>query len=114
MDVQKFQYRKSLNNEPQKLLINLPTSNENYYMAKQMLMDTYGIKRMIKHAHSEARVQFAVIRQECIEQICKLLTNFVKNVMPLQALGHNVSSDKIWVYTLAKLNSETRYQWKLC
>ena len=115
-DVQKLQYLKSsLKGDPAKLLANLPITNGNYSIAKQMLKDTYGNRRMISHVHIEAIVEFPLIKKECPEQLRKLLTNFMENIMALQALGHDTdSSDYFWIYTIAKkFDPETRKQWEL-
>ena len=115
-DVQKLQYLKSsLKGDPAKLLANLPITNGNYSIAKQMLKDTYGNRRMISHVHIEAIVEFPPVKKECPEQLRKLLTNFMEKIMALQALGHDTdSSDNFWIYTIAKkFDSETRKQWEL-
>ena len=112
-DVQKLQYLKSsLKGDPAKLLANLPITNGNYSIAKQMLKD---MKIEGCHVHIEAIVEFSPVKKECPEQLRKLLTNFMENIMALQALGHDTdSSDYFWIYTIAKkFDSETRKQWEL-
>ena len=71
---------------------------------------------MISHAHIEAIVEFSPVK-ECPEQLRKLRTNFMENIMVLQAigLGHDTdSSYYFWIYTIAKnFDPETRKQWEL-
>ena len=115
-DIQKLHYlRSSLKGEPAKLLAHLPTTNANYSVAMQMLQERYGNKRVICQAHLKALFHFTPIKTESVDQLRKLLSCYIENVMALQALGVDTNScDVIWVYTLAeKLDPETRKHWEL-
>ena len=115
-DVQKLQYLKgALKDEPFCLLSNLPTTNANYSVARELLKDRYADVKMISHAHLEAIFEFTPMKHESSAAIRRLINTYTENTMALAGLGLKIDQcDLIWVHVLAKkLDPETRRQWEL-
>ena len=56
--------------------------------------------------------EFRSLQQESAEQLRKLLNVYLEKTMALDSMSVE-TSDSIWVYTIAELDSETRRYWEL-
>ena len=112
-DSEKLHYLKSsLEGEASKLVSSLASTDDNYKIARKLLMERYDNKRAIIRAHVHAICSYTPIKTENAVQLRRIQFVMNEHIHALSAQG--VEEPNITVYAIVeKLDPETRKSWEL-
>lgn len=114
-DVQKLYYLKtSLKGDASFTLQSLPLTSQNYEVAKKLLDDRYGNKRIIINKHVSALFNQTQIKKESAIELQNLLDTSLTHVRALQALGQPTEQwSTLLIHILAsKLDEDSLRCWE--
>ena len=111
--IQKFLYLKAcLKNEAAEVISSLETSNDNYFVAWELLKARFDNRKFIVESHVKALFDIPVISKEF--SIRSLLDNLQKRIRALRALDQPVDHwDTLLIFIIKdKLNNYIRERWE--
>jgi len=114
--VQKFHYLQSaLTGTAAQVIHALPTTNENYIIALELLTKRFSNTRLTVHHHVHELFNAPPITKESAELLRALVDNFQKNLRVLEQLKEPTDKwDTLMIYLISsKLDATTKQEWEL-
>lgn len=113
---QKFYYLlSSLQGEAKQSIQSLQVSDNNYFVAWELICDRYRNSRLIINSHLKALFAIPALVKESKDSLRQFINDLQKNIRALENLGQPVCSwDSIILFLMSsKLDDKTRREWEL-
>lgn len=110
-NVEKFTYLlSSLSNEPLDMIKSLPLTNANYTIAWHIILKRYHNSRLLITLHVNNILDLPETTAPTVKTLRLFLTSYNENVQALQALGHDITNESLFLtsHILRKFDSEIR------
>jgi hypothetical protein len=115
-NTQKLQYLKSsLQGQAAQVIKSLEISETNYPIAWQLICDRYDNKKLLINNHVKALFNLTTVKNESAVELRKLLDDFSKNLLSLEALGQPVQHwSTLIIYMVSNnLDNQTKREWEI-